>query len=333
MIKVLYTKPFFPADITYIKERIPADVQLITPESYTSEAIANVSGDVDMLFGGLITEEILKASKALKCIQVPWTGVDKLNFPLLKEYNITVCNSHSNSSVVAEHAVAMLFDAAKKISYHDKNMRKGVWNRPSPTNTSPITPFSKKISNTNIGIVGFGSIGSDIHQMLGGFNCNFKVFSRSSKENLDANTIHYDSNEILNQLSTLDFVFISVALTENTREIVNHSFLDAMKNDAILINISRGEVIDQNALFNALKSNSIAFAAIDTWYNYPNKENPIVFPSKENDFHTLDNIVMSPHRAGMVEGGFPHLDDAIQNINKLYNNEPLINKVSLTDNY
>ena len=128
-------------------------------------------------------------------------------------------------------------------------------------------------------------------------------------------------------------MFISVALTEQTTEMVNASYFNAMKNDAILINISRGEVLDQTALFNALINKDIAFAGIDTWYQYPNKETPVTFPSKENQFETLDNIIMSPHRAGMVDGSFPHLDDAIENINRLYANKPLINKVSLTNNY
>lgn len=333
MIKVLFTKPFFSADIAYIKKHIPGDVELISPADYTSEEIAKVSGDVDMLFGGLITEEILEASRKLKCIQVPWTGVDKLNFSLLKKYKATVCNSHSNSGVVAEHAVALLFDAAKKLSFHDRYMRQGIWNRPSTTNTSSITPFSKKISNSNIGIVGFGNIGKDIHQMLSGFNCNFKVFNRSLKKLTLTKTTFYKSSDILKELGTLDFLFISVALTEQTTEMVNASYFNAMKNDAILINISRGEVIDQTALFNALINKDIAFAGIDTWYQYPNKETPVTFPSKENQFETLDNIIMSPHRAGMVDGSFPHLDDAIENINRLYTNKPLINKVSLTNYY
>ena len=62
-------------------------------------------------------------------MQIPWTGVDNLNFELLKKYNVTVCNSHSNSLAVAEHAIALMFDAAKKISYHDRLLRIGEWNR------------------------------------------------------------------------------------------------------------------------------------------------------------------------------------------------------------
>jgi phosphoglycerate dehydrogenase-like enzyme len=106
-----------------------------------------------------------------------------------------------------------------------------------------------------------------------------------------------------------------------------------MNTEGILINISRGEVLHESDLYHSLKSGSIAFAAIDTWFNYPSKDTPAVFPSKKHEYHLLDNLVLSPHRAGFVEGSFPHLDDAIENLNRCYLNQELINKISLTDKY
>ena len=262
MMKVLLTKPFFPSDIKYIQARIDTNVELVYPKEYTHEAIIAAAENVDVLFGGMITDELLSAAKNLKFIQVPWTGVDKMDFALLQKHNSIICNSHSNSTVVAEHAISLLFDAAKKLSFHDRGMREGVWNRPGPNNIEKITPFSKLISNANVGIVGFGAIGKDIYKMLSGFNCQFKVFNRSGNtlETKNNNISFYSSEEIESQLSDLDFVFVAIALTSKTNQMVNASFLEAMNKEGILINVSRGEVIDEAALFNALSTEIIAFA-------------------------------------------------------------------------
>ena len=227
MLKVLFTRPFFPSDIDYIRSRVPSEVDLIIPNQFSSNEIVKFCGDVDMLFGGYISEEILETAKKLKCLQVPWTGVDNLDFSLLKKYKLTVCNSHSNSLVVAEHAVALMFDAAKKLSYHDRYLRQGIWNRPSSVNSLSLTPFSRKIFNSNIGIIGFGNIGRDIHRLLSGFSCNFKVFNRTLKKMKLSNTIFYNIDDILNELETIDFLFISVPLTEQTFGLVDKSFFHA----------------------------------------------------------------------------------------------------------
>lgn len=106
-----------------------------------------------------------------------------------------------------------------------------------------------------------------------------------------------------------------------------------MNKSSIFINVSRGEIVNETDLYYALKNNIIGSAGIDTWYNYPSFKNPDVYPSIKHDFHKLDNIILSPHRSGYIEDGFPHLDDAIDNLNKFTKNEQLINIVSLKNGY
>ncbi len=332
-MKVVTTKSFFESDLDYMKSRLNSDVEFIIPESFDEETILRYAPQANVFLGAYFTESILDVAKNLKFIQVPWTGVDALNFDLIKKFDIVVCNSHSNSHVVAEHAVALLMDATKKISYHDALMRKGNWNRPG-LNENDISPFSKTILNSKIGIVGFGSIGKDIYNMMKGFKCSFKAFNRNAKPTIDAENISFHAiSEIYKELSDLDFVFISIPLTDDTKGIINKKFLGAMNKNGILINISRGDVMEEADLFAALDTKDIAFAAIDTWFNYPNKNNPIVFPSLKFPFHELSNLILSPHRAGFIDSGFPHLDDAIENLNRLADNKDLINIVSSKKGY
>lgn len=334
-MKVLITKNLFPEDISYIKERINKGIELIIPDNFDEQELIRLSEDADVLFGAFISRNLLKNCRNLKFIQIPWTGVDNLDFDLLSEFDVTVCNSHSNALIIAEHAVALMLDAAKKLSYHDRLLRRGEWNRIRNGQINDISPFSKLVSGSNIGIIGFGSIGTKIYKLLNGFNCNFYIVTKDIPDNNAEykNVIYISENEIFASLKNLDFVFISVPLTEQTKGFINKDFFNALNPDTILINISRGEVVNEDDLFYALKEKKIIMAAIDTWFNYPGSNQPMVFPSKKNDFHLLDNLVLSPHRAGYIENGFPHLDDAIENLNRYYNKLDLINIVSLKKKY
>ena len=334
-MKVLFTKSFLNDDLNYISKLTLKGIDLIYPASFTEEALIPLAEDADVLFGNLVTEKLLASAKKLKFIQIPWTGVDNLDFKLLENFNITVCNSHSNAFAVAEHAVALMMDAAKKISFHDHLLRKGEWNRVNSESACVISPFSRIISGSHVGIVGFGAIGQKIYNLLKGYTCKFKVFNKESVINFNDDPFlsMFSPEHIYTEIHDLDFVFVSVPLTNETRQLINNKFLSSMNDNAVLINISRGEVMNETDVYNALKTKLIGFAAIDTWFNYPSKDSPIVFPSELHNFHLLDNLVLSPHRAGYVMGGFPHLDDAIDNLNRLFQGNPLKNIVSLANRY
>jgi len=333
-MRVLLTKPFFNSDIDYIKQRIHSEIEIVIPEVFTEDMIAELASDIDVLFGGLITEKVLQNSPRLKFIQIPWTGIENINFDLITKYQVIVCNSHSNSRIVAEYAIALMFDATKKIAYHDKLMRSGNWNRPG-LNINSIDPFSGVVTGSRIGIIGFGAIGRNIYKMLSGFECEFKVFDKYLDENsiVGSDIVYYPIDRLHSELGDINCIFLCLPLTNETKDIVNYKFLSSLNKNCIIVNTSRGEIINEKDLYEALADDKICFAAIDTWYNYPSKQNPIVFPSLNNDFHKLENIVLSPHRAGFVKDGFPHLDDAIENLNRFYKGEELINIVSAQKRY
>jgi lactate dehydrogenase-like 2-hydroxyacid dehydrogenase len=333
-MRVLITKKFHKSDLAYIKERLDKGIELVEPETYDEEGFVKQVDNAEVLLGGFISDVLLKKSKDLKFIQIPWTGVDSLDYVLLKKYKVTVCNSHSNSGVVAEHAVALMMDASKKLSFHDRQMRKGDWNRLFPDNKNEITPFSKQISGAKVGMIGFGAIAKNIYSYLSGFECKFSVFTRSGNAvNSNADTQFHSISSFKNEANDLDYLFICVPLTDETQGMVDNDMLSSLSKTCILINISRGEVIEQESLYTALKENKLGAAAIDTWYNYPNINVQHVFPSKEFSFHLLDNLVLSPHRAGYVDSGFPHLDDAIENLNRAKKGKDLINVISLENRF
>lgn len=333
-IKILPTRKFFEKDITYIKSKLSPVCEFIIPHDYSLDTLKKHAHEANIFFGGLISKELCSEAPKLKFIQVPWTGVDNLNFKEIEEIGITVCNSHSNAYAVAEHAISLLFDIAKKISYHDVELRKGNWNRPKQDGVNEVSPFSRRISNSKIGIIGFGHIGKTIKEFLSGFSCEFHIVDATINDKYEnGNSTFYPIIQIDELLPFVDFIFISVPLTEKTNSFINAEFFSKLNNSAILINISRGEVINEDALYYALINNQISGAGIDTWYNYPKNSLEPTFPSLKNPFHGLKNLVLSPHRSAFIDGELPHLNDAIDNINRAAKGLDPLNIVSTLNKY
>lgn len=330
-VNVVLTRKFFDADLQFIKNGVKEGANIIIPEAFTEDDLMKYAPDADIFFGPVISKRLCETATHLKFIQVPWTGVDNLNFDLIREIGVKVCNSHSNAYAVAEQAVALMFDAAKKIAYHDRLMRTGDWNRPKPDKSNVVSPFSKRVSKSQIGIIGFGHIGKIIRQYLSAMECQFHIADISVNEKkVEAGVTFYPMANLKELLGAVDYVFLCVPLTAETRGFFGKEQFSDMRQDAIMINTSRGEIVDEAALYEALKNNVIAGAAMDTWYNNP--KNPFDVdckPSLNYPFEMLDNLVLSPHRSAMIAGELPHLDDAVMNINRTIDGLEPLNVVSV----
>lgn len=334
-MNVLMTKKFQPADVEYIRARLEAGIVLVEPEEYNEEKVLEKMPEARVLLGGMLTEKVLRAGSHIELFQIPWTGVDTLNFELIRQLGIScVCNSHSNSSVVAEHAIALYAAAAKKVPYHDAQMRLGNWNRISPGGNE-VSPFSRSIYGQKVVFVGYGAVNQSIHSMLSGFNPRVTVVNRSGrvpKAMLEIEAV-VTVDQINSAMDTADVVFVAIPLTAETNSIVDSQCFSSMTSSTILVNVARGGVLDEESLYTSLEKGEIYAAGIDTWYNYPKPGESQTFPSNAFKFQKLNNIVMSPHRAGYIDSGFPHLDDAVSNLNNLYTGKPLNHNISSEHGY
>jgi len=269
-VNVVLTRKFFDADIQFIKNGVKEGANIIIPESFSEDDLMQYADDADIFLGPIISKRLCDAAKQLKFIQIPWTGVDNLNFDLLRDIGVKVCNSHSNAYAVAEQAIALMFDAAKKIAYHDRQMRVGDWNRPKPDKSNAISPFSKRVSGSNVGIIGYGHIGKLIMQYLGALECNFYIADIWVKNQMEEDGVkYYPIANLFDMLKKIDYVFLCIPLTAETHSFFGEKEFAAMKEDSIMINTSRGEIVDENALYDALVNRKIAAASMDTWYNNP----------------------------------------------------------------
>lgn len=330
--RILLTRSLLETDKSYIEEGLYHKVgnrfEIFEPDSFDEEGILKKISFADVLLGPFVTEKLIKKANNVKLIQVPWSGMDTFNFKVLENCNIPVCNSHSNSQAVAEFGIGLTLDLLKKISFHDRKMRSGSWNREQ----NPLNLKSSMISNQRVCVLGYGQIGRKIGKILNAFGAKI-IAVANHKINYEEVTDFYLASDWTKAIVNADVIIITLPLTHETKGLINRDTLKVFKKGSKVVNISRAGIIDEDSMYEALLNGDITGFASDVWWNSPKRGESNSYVSTHNKFESLEHVILSPHRAGFIEHNLPHLDDAIENIAKLINEEPLINVVNINKEY
>lgn len=329
-IKVLLSRFFYQMDLDFISKHVPEVIFLNTTKFDNKHLINVCSNGVDVILGPPPEEEVLnKIHEQLSFIQIPWTGVENICFDDCSKYSITVANSHGNAPAVAEMALSLLLSTLKSIPYHDKELRKGNWHRPG--DKKGFFP-PRMLNGLTIGYFGYGQINQSLDKFLSGFNLNRIAYVSKPKSD-QVNDIRFLSGEQFDEfINEADIVIIGAPLTESTINKFDINVFTKMKKSSILVNVSRGKIVNEKDLYFALKQKFISGAGLDTWYKYPSRGQSEIHPS-DCDISQLDNVVMSPHRSGFVADDFPHLHDVISNFNNYLKDVELLNVINLKEGY
>ncbi|MBN2156542.1 MAG: hypothetical protein JW776_10910 [Candidatus Lokiarchaeota archaeon] len=274
--------------------------------------------DADIMVGWRPTKELLQSAKKLKLFINPGVGVHHL-IDLFKAVSATreiiLINGHGNTYFTAQHGVALLLAIMNKVIPHHYWMMEGDWRRGDD--------FAKTIPlrDLTVGLLGYGEVNSKIHRFLSGFTLNFAALRTSweEKEHYPTPLQKYTPEELHMFLERIDIMFVGVPLTRLTRNLIDREAMNVFTTDksALLVNISRGPVVNEKALYNSLKFQKLAGAALDVWYDYnpepdPNgRKYPYHYP-----FHELENVVMSPHRAASPFDDLQRWNEVIENIRR-----------------
>jgi len=314
-MKLLFLRPFSKSDTNYLTTNLSNKYEIILPKKYSQEELESLIGDVDVCIGNELSDSLLKKGVNIKLFQNLGAGVDKLDLSSFKNRNIIIGNSHTNAKYVAEYAISLMFSIIKKTHHHDRLMRSGKWFKPSGSKNDE-NYLSDTIIGKRIGIIGFGNIGKNIVKMLSGFDNNFFVFNSNieniNKKNNQIKNIQFFDLEFI--LSNSNILFLTLPLTRNTRSLISNNEFEIIDKSTFIINVSRAEIIDKHSLYNSLKKGKIKGAAIDVWYDDVLINDEKQYPSSEYPFHKLNNIVLSPYRAGYINNQSPHLDGVIDNL-------------------
>lgn len=278
--------------------------------------------DSHILIYGRPSEHVLEIAKKLKLLIVPFAGVAQLDRNLLKEKGIRASNSHGNSLIVAERAMALAMACCGRIVEFHNDMKQGDWHRTG----DPHKPFDYWFSlvNKNITILGTGAIGCHIARMLQGFSCNIKGFRKSSL----VVPPYFDSvtNDLEDAIHHGDVLFFALPATNETENLITSEKMKLLHNKFV-INVGRGSVLPEEDFYLALEKKEIRGAGIDAWYLYPSKENPQSTGSKF-PFYQLPNVVISPHAASHApEGKMGQLTGALEVIEQYLTTGIVLNEI------
>lgn len=322
MIKIVLTRSMVASDIQYIKDGLDQIVkgqyEFVVPSGFTEEEIIAQAEDADILLGPFVTKNILAKAKKLKLIQVPWTGMDTFDFSAVRDISVPVCNTHSNADSVAELAVAMILDLLKKVSYHDRKMRIGSWNR----DQQPLSLKSGMLSKQTVCMLGVGNIGLQIGILLHSFGAKIIAVNDRAKAGGILSEV-YANERIAEAISEADIIVCTLPLTASTKGLIDRTKFAQMKQGGLFINMSRAAIVVEDDVWDALVNGQLGGFASDVWWNAPKRGETASYPSTKHEFWKLDNVILSPHRAGFVEDCLPHLDGAIENMIALIEGKPL----------
>ena len=238
-----------------------------------------------MLCGNVIPDEIIKATDKVRLIQLLSAGWDFLNIPLVQELNIPVANNGgANSWAVADHTLMLILSSYHRLIEVDKATRSGKWGYPlDGTNVF-------ELANKKVGLLGLGNIGRQVAKRLLPFDAHIQYYDlmRLSSKDEHALSINYVGLETL--FSTSDIISIHIPLVDSTYQLVDKKLIDLMKPSSIIVNTSRGSIINESYLIDTLRNRRISGAALDVFEQEPiEKDNPLLL---------MENVIVTPHSAG-----------------------------------
>lgn len=236
--------------------------------------------DILMIANNPLRGEVINSTSNLKYIDVAFTGVDHVDKKACIDKKILVSNANGYATeAVAELTVGMAISLFRNIKECDEKIRKGG------TREGLI---GNELSGKTVGIIGTGAIGTKTAQLFKVFNCNLLGYNRTEHEEAKKIGIKYTNLEEL--LINSDIVSIHLPLTEDTKGFIDKDKLSLMKDSAILINVARGPIVNENDLKEALNTGKLRGAGIDVFDNEP--------PIKEDDpLLNAKNVILTPHVA------------------------------------
>jgi phosphoglycerate dehydrogenase-like enzyme len=285
-----------------------------------------------VLVAGRPGREHLVASPNLHTLIIPFAGLPDVTREVLRDFShLAVHNLHHNAPLAAELALALLLAAAKLVVPFDRAFREHDWTRRYQPNPSLYLRGKTAL------ILGYGQIGQRVGIALGALGMNVVAVRRDPTAPLmdGAPRQVYPLQVLSALLPKAHVLVVALPLTDETHGLLGEVELASMPRDAVLVNVGRGAVIDQRALYHALREGHLLAAGLDVWYNYPQtQEDRLCLPPADYPFHELDNVVMSPHRGGHVkETEAMRMKGLATSLNAAARGEPIPNPVDLCAGY
>jgi phosphoglycerate dehydrogenase-like enzyme len=279
-----------------------------TPEEQQLKILKDA--DFIMAYRARLSDRALRSAAKARLVQILSAGYDNMNLKLLRELKIPCANNGgANSWAVADHVVLLILSLYRRLLVSDQATREGRWNAP----IDGMNTF--EMAGKLVGILGFGNIGRKVARRVQGFDATvqyYDMFPLPPERERELKVKRVSLEELFR---TSDIITCHAPLTRDTRHVVNRKHLAMMKPTAVLINTSRGPVVDEAALLEALQQKRIAGAGLDVFEKEPvDPGNPLL---------RLENVVVTSHTAGTTWDTWSRRAEfAYQNMRRVWEGEP-----------
>jgi phosphoglycerate dehydrogenase-like enzyme len=306
-----------------IKSQLPASLGVeIIDDPIDRALLPAASAEADILVSNHWRPDYPPASK-VRLVQSVATGVELFDLGALPA-GVMVCNAFGHETAIAEYVVMTMLALHHRLFAISSEFRERASWRTSWVEGG--VPHGE-IRGSTLGIVGYGRVGREVARRAVPFGCRILAANRSPRQAEDGVERLYPLAELDRMLPECDTVALCTALGPETTGLIDAGRLALMKPGAFLINIARGQVADEDALFAALRDGGIGGAALDVWWRYPNAVEPSRRGSR-HPFHELPNVIVTPHNSGWTTGMVRRRwDEIADNINRFVRGEPLENVV------
>ena len=307
-----------------IGARLPAGLEVeILDDPIDRVRLPQAAADADILVSNHWRADYPPAPK-VRLVQSVATGVELIDLAVLPA-GLAVCNAFGHESAIAEYVVMVMLAWRHRLFEISTEFRElASWRTSWVQGGVP----HGEVRGTTLGIVGFGRVGREVARRAAPLGCRILVANRTPREPEPGVEHVFALAEIDRMLPECDTVALCTALGPETSGLIDARRLSLMRPSAFLINIARGQIVDEDAIYSALRDRTIAGAALDVWWQYPNTAEPTRRGSR-HPFHELPNVIATPHNSGWTDGMVERRwNEIADNLNRFVRGESLINRIA-----
>jgi phosphoglycerate dehydrogenase-like enzyme len=322
MIKVAFAGRFATQMANAVRTRLSLPCEIVVGDE--AGIVAQLS-DADVLVSMAFTARMAAAAQRLRLVQVPGAGLDRIDRTALPA-GAHLANAYGHETGIAEYIIGAMIALTRSFGRLDTRLRQGHWDSQWAIG-APAPPLWPELAGKTLGILGFRRIGQALARRAAAFDmrvCGIRRQAQTAPQGVAFLGGPERLDEVLQQA---DYLAVTLSLSGETRGLLDRRRLGLLRPTSFLINVARAEIIDEQALYDALASGLMAGAALDVWYHYPTEAGPA--PPANQPFHELGNVIMTPHISGWTEGMIEARAQLIaDNIGRIANGEAPLNAIN-----
>jgi len=297
-VKVVSLMPFGNEELAAL---LDSPLRLVVVPADDQEALRRELAEAQIVIASQFDRAMAALCPRLRLLQCPAAGTDRIDREALPP-GVQLANGGGHEIPIAEYVIGALVALRQQLLQGDRALRRGEWHHGFWSGRGRIG----ELHGSTLGLLGLGGIGREVARRAAAFGMTTRALTlhpdrARSEPGLDAVGPLGDSGAVDDLVASSDAIAICCELSPLTRDLIDARRLDLMKRDAVLVNVARGPIVNEQALFEALRDGRIAGAALDVWYRYPERPGAPAAPSSL-PFGELENVIMSPHTSGWTAG-------------------------------